>query len=160
MLACGGDDDGSGDGDGDVSAIDGGGGGGDDGGGGGDIDGSGGDTADAAGGDFEGIPCADDTCTAGDEVCCAGEGGLTCEAECTTISFACDGPEDCPGADDICCGTGEEGTQCLAPGDCGGQADGEVICHAAGDCPEAGDECCMRPEANVGICRAHCPGPN
>jgi len=153
LFACGGDDDGSGD-TGDTSGSDAAVGDGD--GGGGSSDGAT-DNADAAGGDFTGIPCADDTCQSGTEVCCAGGGGLTCEATCDTISFACDGPEDCTG-DDVCCGSGQDGTQCAAAGDCGGAQDGDVVCHVADDCPEAGQDCCKPAEAQVGVCRNHCPG--
>jgi len=156
LFACGDDDGGGGDtGDtGDSSGTDAAVGGSDSGGGG--SDGST-DNADAAGGgDFMGIPCAGDTCQAGTEVCCAGEGGLTCEATCDTVSFACDGPEDCTG-DNICCGSGADGTICATAADCGA-GDGDVICHTADDCPEAGQECCMPPQADVGTCRNHCPG--
>jgi len=154
LFACG-DDDGGGTGDsGDSADNDAAVGDGSDGGG-GDSDGSS-DNADA-GGDFTGIPCADDTCESGTEVCCAGEGGLTCETTCDTISFGCDGPEDCEG-DDVCCGSGQDGTQCAAAGECGNQQDGDVVCHVADDCPEAGQDCCKPPEAPVGVCRNHCPG--
>jgi hypothetical protein len=153
LVGCGDDD---GDGDGDSSAADGGGGDGEDGGGGGDDAGDSVDT-DAAP-DFEGIPCADDTCTAGEEVCCAGEGGLTCEAECGTISFGCDGPEDCTTDGEVCCGTGQDGTQCSPAADCGGGGEGDIVCHAEGDCPD-GEECCMPEQAQVGVCRASCGGP-
>jgi hypothetical protein len=146
LFACGGDDDGGGgDGsDGDSADTDGGGGGSD---AGDQVDtDAGDDTADAAGGDFEGIPCGGDTCTAGEEVCCAGgEGGLNCTSECDTIPFGCDGPEDCAGAEDICCGTGEEGTQCLPAAECGGQGDGEIICHEAADCRRRGTSAACGP---------------
>jgi hypothetical protein len=158
LFACGGDDDGgSGDGDGDGSgSVDAAPGGGGDGGG-GTVDGAPG-SADASP-TFEGIPCADDTCTAGTEVCCAGEGGLTCETECATMSFGCDGPEDCTTEGEVCCGSGADGTQCAAAGDCGETVEGDVVCHVADDCPEAGQECCMQDNAMVGVCRMNCGGP-
>ncbi len=153
LFACGGDDDGGGDtgdsADNDAAA------GGDDGGGGGDGD-AGTDNADAAGGDFTGITCADDTCEAGAEVCCLGDMGLTCAAECAGTSFACDGPEDCEG-ENICCGS-RDGTLCTAAGDCGGGGEGDAVCHVAEDCPEAGQECCTTPQGNIGVCRNRCPG--
>jgi len=154
LFACG-DDDGGGD-TGDSSGSDAAVGGGSDGGDQVDTDASA-DSADAAAGDVTGIPCAGDTCEAGTEVCCAGEGGLTCETTCDTVSFACDGPEDCEG-DNVCCGSGQDGTVCAAPGDCGEAQDGDVVCHVADDCPEAGQDCCKPAEAQVGVCRNHCPG--
>jgi hypothetical protein len=155
LFACGDDDDGGGGDTGDTSGSDASTGGDD--GGGGDSDGSA-DNPDS-GGDFTGIPCADDTCEAGTEVCCAGgEGGLMCVAECDTIPFACDGPEDCTTDGEVCCGSGMDGTQCAAAADCGEAVDGDVVCHVDTDCPEA-QECCAPDQAMVGVCRAHCGGP-
>jgi hypothetical protein len=79
-----------------------------------------------------------------------------CAAECDGVTFGCDGPEDCPEADDVCCGS-QDGTACNAPGECGGGGEG-VVCHAPEDCPDDGDECCMPPQGTVGVCRANC-GP-
>lgn len=158
LLAQGcGDDDG--DGDGDSSAIDGGGGDGEDGGGGGGGDG-GDDNADAGGGDFEGIPCGDDTCDEAAEECCVGEGGPSCVSKdtCETVTFGCDGPEDCPAADDLCCGNGADGTSCQPAEDCGGGGESPVVCHADEECPEQGDECCIPPQLESGVCRPNC-GP-
>ena len=46
-----------------------------------------------------GAACGSMTCGSGTECCTGGGSGSTCVASgpCTTVAFACDGPEDCPG---------------------------------------------------------------
>lgn len=50
-----------------------------------------------------GIACGQQTCTVG-SICCSNGTTATCGATCDQpFNFRCDGPEDCAGADQVCC---------------------------------------------------------
>jgi hypothetical protein len=69
-------------------------------------------------------------------------------------SFACDGPEDCPGGG-VCCLT-PDGSACSTFGFCvSGNVKGEWMCHVQGDCG-AGFFCCpVAPPSSYAACLDH-----
>jgi hypothetical protein len=101
-----------------------------------------------------GITCGNMTCS-GQNVCCVsfqnggGQMGYECKDKCdgNQGTFACDGPEDCPGqhccvgrtssacADDC----GFDSTACRTPSDCGGN-----------------DDCCKTQYPNLNLCGFVC----
>jgi hypothetical protein len=102
-----------------------------------------------------GVGCGNQTCTGGN-VCCVSIGGgggmqLECKDNCggNQATFACDGPEDCPGEE--CC-FARSGSTCDTS--CGFGA--QVACRSAQDCPGAGDKCCPTQYPNVSLCAPVC----
>src|ERR1051326_469492 len=88
-----------------------------------------------------GVVCGMTTCTSTQD-CCLANGQRTCVAQgqCQGVSFACDGPEDCPTGDVGCASNtgGMPGTSCKTAGDmCR-----PVACHNDPDCPMATPHCC------------------
>jgi hypothetical protein len=83
-----------------------------------------------------GAACGPVTCKP-TEVCCMGA-MLACTGvgQCPVPSFACDGPEDCPGAQ--CCfgSQGQGGSSCKT---CAAPA-----CHVDTDCPTTAAKCCPK----------------
>jgi hypothetical protein len=118
-------------------------------------------TADAsvdAGDPNAGTVCGQAVCTGTDRCCITFDNGVgggvqsaDCKATCGDgeVTYACDGPEDCPGQD--CCFTGQRGGSHCASG-CGF---GEVqACRASSDCTL--QQCCPTQSPNVEICAAVC----
>jgi len=102
-----------------------------------------------------GIACGANACGAMAAYCCTGDNGAT--GDCTPVpkqtcgksEFFCDGPEDCPPADPICCvssGIAQCASSCSAPD--------EVMCHTATDC--GGGACCGAPGGVYALCLSHC----
>ena len=103
----------------------------------------------------QGIGCGNMTCS-GQNVCCVsfsgggGQTGFECKDKCdgNQGTFACDGPEDCPGQEccvgrtsSACadsCGFGES-TACRSPSDCSG-----------------GDQCCSTQYPTLNLCGLIC----
>jgi hypothetical protein len=119
----------------------------------------GGGTPDAAGGGGGTIACGDMTCMAPD-ICCVTSGGpgpggttseCTDEASCKGSVAACDGPEDCDGAE-VCCASfdpgGGGGAACTA------DACQFEVCHTPADCTEPTDMCCTF--FGTGVCYSFC----
>jgi hypothetical protein len=103
-----------------------------------------------------GVVCGSKTCTNG-KVCCIsfGAGGsetFSCESSCKSgqETWACDGPEDCPGKD--CCVT-QFGSRCAS--DCNGNEG--VACRSGDDCPNDEPKCCPTQAPNLEVCRFACP---
>jgi hypothetical protein len=98
-----------------------------------------------------GAACGAVTCTLGQQDCCIGVMNV-CKAAgtCPSQGFACDGPEDCPGA--VCCyPNSNNGSRCQA-NNC--QA---IACHADTDCPTGTSKCCLKPfSPDYKVCQAQC----
>ncbi len=149
--------------------IDAGGGGGIDAGGGGGIDAGGGGT-DAGGGgprdagDSTGtVDCMGTACDADTEICCimGGLGGgatgmcIPNTEMCMGGAAACDGPEDCEGAE-VCCAmiSGLSGAAACTTEACGGGFTSFELCHDASDCTDTTQMCC--PIMMFGFSGAYC----
>jgi hypothetical protein len=117
-----------------------------------------------------GVVCGNATCGAG-QTCCAACGNAECGNSCRPPAspIACDGPEDCTGAGQVCCFSPTSGSTCKAQADCGaGDAGiraqlgrGLRVCNASAQCG-ATEACCASrklPELNLGFCfpRTACP---
>src|ERR1044071_1637856 len=84
-----------------------------------------------------GVTCGAVTCAVGQECCVGGNGGSACvdQGTCQTVTFACDGPEDCE-QNQVCCfaagggGPGTAGAECKAAQACQTNA-----CHTDGTAP-------------------------
>jgi hypothetical protein len=103
-----------------------------------------------------GTTCGAEFCTDTQE-CCVGAGGSTCVdiGTCQTVTFTCDGPEDCPG--EVCCfgaggGAGAGGSECTAANQCQNNA-----CHEMTDCEGNTPMCCPLGETGFKACLAQCP---
>jgi hypothetical protein len=102
-----------------------------------------------------GTTCGAELCTATQE-CCVGAGGSTCvdTGTCQTVTFACDGPEDCPG--EVCCfgagGVGGGGSECRPANQCQNNA-----CHEMTDCEGNTPMCCPLGDTGFKACLAQCP---
>jgi len=104
-----------------------------------------------------GVACGAVTCAVGQE-CCIGANGGTCEDQgnCQTVSFACDGPEDCE-QNDVCClaagggGPGTAGAECKPAAQCQTNA-----CHTDDDCSGNTPKCCAIAQTQFSLCRANC----
>ena len=84
-----------------------------------------------------GPACGATTCMLGQQVCCIGVTSVCrIPAQCPTEGFACDGPEDCPGA--VCCFPNNGGSRCQTS-NCN-----EIACHADTDCGGATPKCCPK----------------
>src|SRR5689334_22325614 len=97
-----------------------------------------------------GPACGATTCTLGQQECCIGAVNV-CKATgtCPSQGFACDGPEDCPGA--VCCFPNSGGSRCQA-NNC--QA---IACHVSTDCPMATPKCCPKTfTPGYGVCQVQC----
>jgi hypothetical protein len=98
-----------------------------------------------------GPACGAVTCMLGMEDCCIGTMNV-CKPSgtCPTQGFACDGPEDCPGA--VCCyPNGANGSRCQT-NNC--QA---VACHTDGDCPSGTPKCCFKSfSPGYNVCQTAC----
>jgi hypothetical protein len=102
-----------------------------------------------------GVGCGNQTCSAGNVCCVGGPPGnmqLECKDKCdgNQATFACDGPEDCPGKDECC--FSRAGSSCDTSCGFGEQ----VACRSAQDCPSSGDQCCPTQYPNVSLCAAVC----
>lgn len=123
-----------------------------------------------------GVVCGATTCAVS-TVCCATCGSANCSTSgCGGLAspLACDGPEDCPGASQVCCFT-VAGTRCAASADCtyalpqldAGVADagslisgllssGTRACYRARDCRlSEGELCCSSgnlQQVELGLC--------
>lgn len=98
-----------------------------------------------------GPACGSTTCTNGQQDCCIGV-MEACKptGTCPSQGFACDGPEDCPGA--VCCfgNGGQGGSTCKAT--CA-----SIACHHDADCPQATPKCCPKAfTPNYGVCQTAC----
>lgn len=98
-----------------------------------------------------GPACGGTTCTNGQQDCCIGV-MQACKptGTCPSQGFACDGPEDCPGA--LCCfgNGGQGGSTCKAT--CS-----SIACHHDADCPPATSKCCPKQfTPNYGVCQTAC----
>lgn len=107
-----------------------------------------------------GAECDDVVCDPA-EVCCVDrfEQSRSCSAldDCRGVALACDGPEDCTGADEVCCtgaGGSSPGSQCEDESTCP-----RVVCHEDGDCPGDAPICCELGTSEVSVCVALCPQP-
>ncbi|HEU0032966.1 MAG TPA: hypothetical protein VFQ53_20180 [Kofleriaceae bacterium] len=99
-----------------------------------------------------GVTCGNTTCV-GTQECCIGQQGSTCvdQGTCQTVTFACDGPEDCPGQ--VCClGAGEGGAECRNANQCQNTA-----CHDDTDCGGNTPKCCAIANTQYEVCLAQCP---
>jgi hypothetical protein len=104
-----------------------------------------------------GVVCGATTCAPTQE-CCVGANGGTCVdmGTCQTVTFACDGPEDCE-ANQVCCfaagggGPGTAGAECKSAQACQTSA-----CHTDGDCADPTPKCCPIAQTQFSICRANC----
>jgi hypothetical protein len=114
---------------------------------------------DGAGGDAAvGVVCGAVTCAVGQECCVGGNGGSTCvdQGTCQTVTFACDGPEDCE-QNQVCCfaagggGPGTAGAECKSAQACQTSA-----CHTDGDCADPTPKCCAIAQTQFSICRVAC----
>jgi hypothetical protein len=93
----------------------------------------------------DGVRCGDRECDPG-QVCCLREVGPTVMPTCQApadpcapgLLYACDGPEDCAGAE--CCETAA-GSSCADPG----SSCATALCNSADDCDVAGGEMCCPP---------------
>ena len=97
-----------------------------------------------------GPACGPTTCTLGQQECCIGAVSV-CKPSgtCPSQGFACDGPEDCPGA--VCCFPNNNGSRCQT-NNCQ-----DIACHKDADCPAGTPKCCPKaftPSYNV--CQAQC----
>jgi hypothetical protein len=105
-----------------------------------------------------GIACGTTPCAVFAQFCCTGSNGVTgtCvpanATSCGAAEFDCDGPEDCPPADPVCCV--ENGlAQCKA--DCFG-ATVAIMCHDDSTCGTS--KCCPAPNGSpYALCLASCP---
>jgi len=107
-----------------------------------------------------GAVCGTTTCGTDQECCTGGGSGSMCVAAgtCNTVSFGCDGPEDCSGTQ-VCCygaeGSGSAGTagsECKNASQCNNTA-----CHVDGDCTMAGaTKCCPIAQTQYSICLPQC----
>lgn len=103
-----------------------------------------------------GVTCGATACTGTDE-CCVGSGGSTCvyQDTCATVTFACDGPEDC-GTNEVCCfgngGPGGGGAGCKLVSQCTNNA-----CHFDSDCPANTPKCCPVGQSPYSACLTQCP---
>ena len=97
-----------------------------------------------------GPACGAVTCTLGQQDCCIGVvNACKPTGTCPSQGFACDGPEDCPGA--VCCFPNNNGSRCQA-NNC--QA---IACHADADCPAATAKCCPKAfTPSYGVCQVQC----
>lgn len=103
-----------------------------------------------------GVACDNATCAV-DQFCCvtfAGGGQqYACANNCNgnnTLSYECDGPEDC-GSDDCCLDNGGGGSRCR--NSCGiGQ---QLTCRSDADCPN-NQNCCDTGIGNIQACRVVC----
>lgn len=99
-----------------------------------------------------GVGCGNQTCAPG-QVCCGGGfgGGNTfdCADKCdgNQNTYACDGPEDCPGQE--CC-FGQGGSSCAASCGWGEQ----TACRSDADC--GGGSCCPTQYPNLMLCGTIC----
>lgn len=106
-----------------------------------------------------GTTCGTAFCTPTQECCVGGGGGSTCVdmGTCTTVTFDCDGPEDC-GTNEVCCfgngggGGAAGGAECKPANQCQNNA-----CHTAGDCTGTANMCCPLAQTGYSICLANCP---
>jgi hypothetical protein len=94
-----------------------------------------------------GIACGASACYVDAQLCCTGDSGKsgTCDpvqaGTCGHAEFFCDGPEDCPPAEPICC-VRNGIARCQSAGACA--APDAVMCHVVGDCA-TGQACCGAP---------------
>lgn len=107
-----------------------------------------------------GIQCGSQLCAAQAYACCTDDKGATGECKpvnlCTTnAAFTCDGPEDCPPAEPVCCAI--NGTSvCRTASTCGGQTAAAHMCHTDADCSDG--VCCRDPGSpTYAICLGACP---
>lgn len=100
-----------------------------------------------------GVVCGNATCAA-NQVCCETAGGIgggnpqfDCADKCDKGqgTFACDGPEDCPGQE--CCFSRTD-SSCAASCGIGEQQ----ACRTDADCPGGVDSCCPTQYPNVELC--------
>jgi hypothetical protein len=98
-----------------------------------------------------GPACGATTCTNGQQDCCIGVmSACKPTGTCPSQGFACDGPEDCPGAQ--CCygNGGQGGSTCKAT--CS-----TIACHHDTDCPPATSKCCPKAfTPDYGVCQTAC----
>jgi hypothetical protein len=104
------------------------------------------------------VPCGAGDCTVNPGRCCLqqnGTGALCTMNACPAnrITFACDGPEDCPG-NSVCC-LRQLGNQVSFT--CQNNCSGLVLCHDDGDCPMS-QRCAVQPPLpdQLGVCRSDC----
>lgn len=105
------------------------------------------------------VDCGNELCALPTRMCCVTDGTPSsgkCQGGCLdgTLTFSCDGPDDCHSVTKICCHT-ESGAQCASS--CNG---GQIMCHADADCPK-GETCTLGSDpphlpANSGVCRKGC----
>jgi hypothetical protein len=97
-----------------------------------------------------GPACGATTCTLGQQECCIGAVSV-CKPSgtCPSQGFACDGPEDCPGA--VCCFPNNNGSRCQT-NNCQ-----DIACHKDADCPAGTAKCCPKPfTPNYSVCQVQC----
>ena len=100
---------------------------------------------DAAG---QGVVCDQpgQECALPGQACCDLSGGAdVCIAQggpCDGVPMMCDGPEDCPAAQECCLFDGQN-ARCLDDGICGTTGSiSDVMCHTPADCPAGLVACC------------------
>ena len=106
-----------------------------------------------------GAACGGTTCDPNQECCTGGGSAATCVMmnTCTTVSFGCDGPEDCSGTQVCCFGNsggsaGMAGSECRNPAQCNTTA-----CHVDTDCTMQGaTKCCPIAQSQYNICLPQC----
>jgi hypothetical protein len=95
-----------------------------------------------------GIACGSMPCFVFAQFCCTGDNGKggTClpaqATSCGASEFDCDGPEDCPPADPICCvenGVAQCRSDCTAAG-------AAIMCHDTSTCGTS--KCCPAPSGS------------
>jgi hypothetical protein len=110
------------------------------------------------------VTCGTATCDiATGEHCCAAAGCSKQACAQGTLTFECDGPEDC-GAQACCLNLADPDVE---PGRCSTLktkadqcANGPNLCHADGDCPSGSPRCCFGKipgvPADIGTCMPNC----
>ncbi len=85
-------------------------------------------------------------CVLPEQACCdVASGENMCIPQggnCAGVPMMCDGPEDCPEAQECCLFEGQN-ARCLDDGICGTTGSiSDVMCHVPADCPVGLDSCC------------------
>lgn len=107
-----------------------------------------------------GAVCGTTTCDPGQECCTGGGSASMCVPlnTCTTVSFVCDGPEDCGGTQVCCYGNTGSGSAGTAGSECKNAAQcNTTACHVDADCTMQGaTKCCPIAQTQYNICLPQC----